>query len=376
MRKIILFIMCVFCTTVFGQDMVRPLYPNTTVSPNHHMTFLGVSMGRSISSFQAVMKQKGLKYIGNDYNIYYFKANVFDQNNLPIEVNLNENKQIFYINSYKEIANKKSAILFFNKVQQSINNSYLNTSKTYRNIIGNNNDTTNYVYWDVFSKEKSAFLGTVILSMSTQHKYNTYYVELSIYDNYNCATEPVRKKYDLSKYISPLNLTGYLDVYPHYSNLTLYTTLGEKEIFSYDSPEDLIILLGDEDYSEMEKQCIIIEYIKEIRDYYVPGNTVLINLPNYKPTITETRWDYDHAKAQYLASHPQKNNGYGIANFFFDSVMGKDLVNFYKSSGQYDYFIDCLKKGSRNGSSSSSSTNWDGLSDSQKAVIHEHDNAR
>ena len=65
------------------------------------MTFLGVSMGRSISSFQAVMKQKGLKYIGNDYNIYYFKANVFGQNNLPIEVNLNENKQIFYINSYK-----------------------------------------------------------------------------------------------------------------------------------------------------------------------------------------------------------------------------------------------------------------------------------
>lgn len=369
MRKIILFILCVFCTTVFGQDMVRPLYPNTTVSPNHHMTFLGVSMGRSISSFQAGMKQKGLKYIGNDAYGYHYKGNIFGLQNFPVSIWLLDSRKITTLYSYKEFHEKNNAESYFKKIENGLNKIYLYKTTLERNNYGDKYKEK-YKYWDIFSQDKKNVIGTIVLSI-IKH-YNVYSIELRIEDVLNNNIALVQKRYDLTQYVKPTYSKAYLDVFPKYSNLVMYNFDGTSEVYNIQSPEDFTKFIYSDKYNEFEKKFIFYEYAKEVKKMNISKTSSLYNLE----TIYNLRLDYDRAKAQYLASHPQKNNGYGIANFFFDSVMGKDLVNFYKSSGQYDYFIDCLKKGSRKGSSSSSSTNWDGLSDSQKAVIHEHDNAR
>lgn len=370
MRKIILFILCVFCTTVFGQDMVRPLYPNATVSPNHHMTFLGISMGKSVSAFEAALKQKGFKYTKDPYSDeYFFKGNAFGLSNAYMKIFTDDSQHIKYLYITKKVYNKSAVEKSISALKNFINVNYKNKCYTERNLYREDNFKEKNCLWDIFSADKSYHTGNINVEIG-YHSIE-YIFEVYVEDISNSDLNYMQKRYDLSQYITPTYAKAYLDVFPKYSNLVMYNSDGTSEVYNIQFPDDFTKFIYSDKYNEFEKKFIFYEYAKDVKKMNIPKSSSLYNLES----IYNLRLDYDRAKAEYLSSHPQ-NNGYGIANFFFDSVMGKDLVNFYKSSGQYDYFIDCLKKGSRNGSSSGSSTNWDGLSDSQKAVIHEHDNAR
>ena len=57
--------------------------------------------------------------------------------------------------------------------------------------------------------------------------------------------------------------------------------------------------------------------------------------------------------------------------------MGKGLVDFYKSNGTYDLMVGIMGGLMKVvGGNEGYKTSWDSYSDAQKAVIHEHDNAR
>ena len=60
----------------------------------------------------------------------------------------------------------------------------------------------------------------------------------------------------------------------------------------------------------------------------------------------------------------------------FDGIMGKELVDFYKSNNTYDSMVGIMGGLIDVMGRTGGTTNWDLLSPEQKAVIHEHDNGR
>lgn len=64
--------------------------------------------------------------------------------------------------------------------------------------------------------------------------------------------------------------------------------------------------------------------------------------------------------------------------YIFRAIEGLDNIIRYKKDGSYDRRYQMFRKAWNRGvgGSSSSGTNWDGLNDAQKSVIHQNDNAR
>ena len=96
--------------------------------------------------------------------------------------------------------------------------------------------------------------------------------------------------------------------------------------------------------------------------------------------------DQDEARRQYAeiaarqksqavqkkgAISPEKQFMHGI----YESILGKELVDFYKQNGTYEGMFNLLDK-MVPAIGGNGTTSWDLLNDAQKAVIHEHDNGR
>ena len=64
--------------------------------------------------------------------------------------------------------------------------------------------------------------------------------------------------------------------------------------------------------------------------------------------------------------------------YIFRAIEGLDNIIRYKKDGSYDRRYQMFRRAWNRGvgGSSSGGTNWDGLNDAQKSVIHQNDNPR
>lgn len=372
MRKIILLLLCMICTIAYAQDIVRKVYPNASISKQHHMSFLGISLGNSVTAFDNALKQKGFKHVGNDYeDEHHFQGNLFGLKNFPLDICFDTNNNIYLIYSLNKYHDKNQAVLAFNRIKENLKRLYTNSNFIVRNTYNiYNNHPTNKCYWDVFSKDKTFYIGNIELSLDFQYSLNEYSVEIRIENVSNNHNEYLFKKYDISNYIKPFYSLGYLEIYPKYCNLILYKSDGTKEIFNEDEPERLEKFILDNNYTNNEKQYIFSQYLK--KDVVVKKNGYICDV---MASFNNIKLNYDRAKEEYENSPEHMSKG----ELWFCLWEGSANVEKYKRDGSYKKRVKAFVSRWNNfvdSGSNSNSTNWDNLNDAQKAVIHDHDNGR
>lgn len=385
MRKIILLIFCALSFLAFAQ---KPSMKKA-ILPSNHISFMGISLGENLKTFKKELKT--IKYSVKEYQDEYEPYTTIIGNygsitnfNFDVEYDYDNNNIIAFIGK-KEYNNVNQAEVAFNQLKLYVSQrNHIGKSENLRLLDIDGKERNIYVK-EVINKNGNV-LGHIYLTLNktydeiNNNNNNISELEIkyvdnlnrSIYDNSLSYNKPIKYKtnygyiYDISEFAKSLFSRCTLEIYDNYLKISGIKDMDSYEVYALDEDRRNILdtLFGS--YTSNESRADIFQIYISLA--FIKSKEYVISTTNSEPKAVSLYCDIQNNKKSYT--------NYGIANFFFDSVMGKDLVNFYKSSGQYDYFIDCLKKGSRNGSSSGYSTNWDGLNDAQKAVIHEHDNAR
>lgn len=373
MKRIILLLMCVICTSLTAQNLVGEIYPDKAISMNHQMSFLGISFSKSLSSFENSLKQKGYRHVGEDYyDEHHYKGFLYGNKEVPLSIVFDDDHNIKMLYSENKFHNKAIALSYYNKMKQGITSNYSHTLKTTRNVFDKYNDTENHIYWDVFSTDNQFHIGHIELFMATHNDLSEYDVTFRYIDIPSNYSEYVLKKYDITDYIRPTYAMGYVEIYPCYSNLTLYNSDGSVEKYCIDLEHNIEKFILNNKYNNDEKKYILNQYMAKIRSEkrskanYLFDITASIYFDNYTH-------DYERAKEEYNNHPHQMSKG----ELWFCLWEGSERIAKYKADGSYQrrmqMFINTWNSIAGSGGGS---TNWDGLNDAQKAAIHEHDNAR
>lgn len=388
MKKFILFLF-LLCTlpTIAQVYICGELYP--TVTQGHHLSFLGIPFSADLKTFKLRLAKKNIQFVEKQYNRprMFFKGDVFGIKTWKIRLNYTENSQVYSVLLSKDFDSENALINAKKIIFNSLIYIYGNVDQATSRITLRQDDFTQPYYEEVYrviSKDNCFILGTVLIggyfSNHDNKKCYTLYIEFTDSNNYVKENgDDFLDFYDISKFTKPYFDSGSLQVFNNQLELRLRTSphdiVGDVICLTKNENRYISGFLADKHYTELEKEKIFRLYFKNIK-YLLSqiGKKYTLELDHCLDNCLDG-YDYEIEDKKNTSSE-KPNENYGLANFLFDGFMGKDLIKIYKDTGMYDGLINSLKRGSHYNGTQNNSTNWDGLNDAQKSVIHEHDNAR
>lgn len=388
---------CVYAQDYEGGDDA----PLPTVSPEHHLRYKGVSMGEVIGDFRRKLKGLGMKFISDNPDDYGFKSAEIVKGALAgQDISVNYNSKFKCISSLSVSAYFRlweDAKPVFEKVLKEISQEYPGAVfdvGVFKNEYGS--DIEKYC-WKVFSDDKKFILGSVYVTIDKNSEDSHYSADIKYYDYYNSMeTDGIYfQDYDISSIM-----------YPDYNSCSIYVDDDYLVFYPTKNNKTAMVVAEGDDRKKIIKMLCSGLLKSEIRPYfasylnslpvfnneYVCYTTSCFNNKNVYWGIGDDikkrneQEELDEARRQYAeiaarqksqavqkkdAISPEKQFMHGI----YESILGKELVDFYKQNGTYEGMFNLLDK-MVPAIGGDGTTSWDLLNDAQKAVIHEHDNGR
>lgn len=372
------------------------------IADGHHMTYRGVSFAESLQAFRQKLSANNLEFTHNDpndlaYLIGEYTTGVLDGDLATISYD-QKNGRITKISVSTFDRCLSDAKPKFVQLLSDIRKAYPNA--VFENVVAKNEwgSRMEKYCWNVLSPDKEYMLGSVYVTLDLNDDDPHYCATMTITDAYNCMlAEDVFYGYDDISYImSPKYDACYM--FLDEDNLVVYpvknNTVGMVLITS-DDRRKIVELLYDGDRSEAEKRKILSNYFDSMPIF---NNQFLCMTedsfgnkdvywgirqdPNARVSPADSQ---QHVASYQQQSTPQVQSGAttkqdvakSLREWMFDGIMGKDLVDFYKSNGTYNFMVGIMGRLMKVvGGNENYKTSWDSYNDAQKAVIHEHDNAQ
>lgn len=397
MKKVFLMLLVVIvCINSYAADNAvqqrrnvrkAPFKKASTVNENQ-LSFYGTSLNMSYRNFAKALKAKKYNVVDESsyYTRYKISGSAFGLSNCKIEGFPSDENYIYGVFASKTFTSPE----VFQNARSSIYN-YLN--KTYPHykeydydLIDENGILINYCHRSIYNKSNE-FIGDFFITFKFVSDERKIEVTIKMIDhknnekdNENDSNYVENGEYDITKFTSSLFDKCILEKYEDYLRFIIEKNNKKYKIFAVEDDAFYIVdCLADNNTSLAEKKELMKRYFSSFRlsDNYFKDCT-------YK-YFKELQRAYN--EEQIHAENIKKKNEKALqealaisspGEYIFRAIEGLDNIIKYKKDGSYDRRYQMFRKAWNRGvgGSSSSGTNWDGLNDAQKSVIHQNDNAR
>lgn len=375
--------------------------PMPTVSREHHLKYKGVSLGETIGDFRRKLKGMGMTFISDNPNDAGFMSveNVGGAlKNQDVSINYNSTqKSITSLSAYTFFRWWGDARPIFENILKEISQEYPDAIFdvwVFKNEYGS--DIEKYC-WKVLSDDKKYILGSVYVTIDKNEEDSHYSAEIKYCDYYNSmeADGIAFDDYDISSIMYPDY--NYCSIYVDDDYLIFYPTKNNKTAMVVAGGDDRknIIKILCSNLLKSEIRPYLAGYLNSLpifNDEYVCYTSSCFNnkdvywgigddikRKNEQEEKEAMKRQYAEQAARQKSQAVQKSGAMSPAKQFmhgiYESILGKELVDFYKKNGTYDGMFNLFDK-MVPAIGGDGTTSWDLLNDAQKAVIHEHDNGR
>lgn len=362
-------------TTVVREQNVEEK-PSPVISQFHRLSFQGVSMALGADPFARKLAGKGLKVMKDSYdNRYTFIGSIAGQKDFFVSVWYDEKgKDIREISALHAYSSYLEASKPCEAMMTNLRKAYPHSLESITHTEVENGDIEHRLCLKVLSSDGKYNLGSVYYVLTQPKTDGATTVRVTYKDSY------------VSTHLDGVDY-GLLDISsimkPYFDHCLMFVD---------DSSVDFEIVKGDRKARvnamgpdrEQILKCIFRD--KDYKNAIARLQNYLGGLPVFDRNFTlGTYYCFDHPelypggknmmqqlKSRQLAA---QRMDYNISDFLMEKIFTKEELEYLNAYGSYKLLRNSLPAifGAVGGNGS---TQWGGLNDAQKAVIHEHDNAR
>lgn len=397
MKKVLLMLLVVIvCINCYAADNVvqqrrnvrkAPVKTASTVNDNQ-LSFHGTTLNMSYSNFAKALKAK--KYNVIDKSSYYTKYAItgpaFGLSNCEVDVYAHDKNYICGVYASKSYTSSEAFQIARNSFYSYMNKTYPHYKEYNYDLIDENGILTNYCHRAIYNKS-NVFIGDFFITFkffSDERKIEATIIMIDYKNNkkYNESDSNYVEdgKYDITKFISSLFDRCILEKYEGYLRFIIEKNNKKYTTFAMGADAFYIVhCLANNNTSLAEKKELMKRYFSSFKlsDNYFKDCT----FKYFKELQRAYNEEQIHAENIKKKNEKALQEALAISSpgeYIFRAIEGLDNIIKYKKDGSYDRRYQMFRKAWNRGvgGSSSSGTNWDGLNDAQKSVIHQNDNAR
>ena len=397
MKKVFLMLLVVIvCINSYAADNAvqqrrnvrkAPFKKASTVNENQ-LSFYGTSLNMSYRNFAKALKAKKYNVVDESsyYTRYKISGSAFGLSNCKIEGFPSDENYIYGVFASKTFTSPEVFQNARSSIYNYLNKAYPHYKEYDYDLIDENGILINYCHRSIYNKSNE-FIGDFFITFKFVSDERKIEVTIKMIDhknnekdNENDSNYVENGEYDITKFTSSLFDKCILEKYEDYLRFIIEKNNKKYKIFAVEDDAFYIVdCLADNNTSLAEKKELMKRYFSSFRlsDNYFKDCT-------YK-YFKELQRAYN--EEQIHAENIKKKNEKALqealaisspGEYIFRAIEGLDNIIKYKKDGSYDRRYQMFRKAWNRGvgGSSSSGTNWDGLNDAQKSVIHQNDNAR
>ncbi len=397
MKKVFLMLLVVIvCINSYAADNAvqqrrnvrkAPVKKASTVNENQ-LSFYGTSLNMSYRNFAKALKAKKYNVVDESsyYTRYKISGSAFGLSNCKIKGFPSDENYIYGVFASKTFTSPEVFQNARSSIYNYLNKAYPHYKEYDYDLIDENGILINYCHRSIYNKSNE-FIGDFFITFKFVSDERKIEVTIKMIDhknnekdNENDSNYVENGEYDITKFTSSLFDKCILEKYEDYLRFIIEKNNKKYTIFAVEDDAFYIVdCLADNNTSLAEKKELMKRYFSSFRlsDNYFKDCT-------YK-YFKELQRAYN--EEQIHAENIKKKNEKALqealaisspGEYIFRAIEGLDNIIKYKKDGSYDRRYQMFRKAWNRGvgGSSSSGTNWDGLNDAQKSVIHQNDNAR
>ena len=397
MKKVFLMLLVVIvCINSYAADNAvqqrrnvrkAPVKKASTVNENQ-LSFYGTSLNMSYRNFAKALKAKKYNVVDESsyYTRYKISGSAFGLSNCKIKGFPSDENYIYGVFASKTFTSPEVFQNARSSIYNYLNKAYPHYKEYHYDLIDENGILINYCHRSIYNKSNE-FIGDFFITFKFVSDERKIEVTIKMIDhknnekdNENDSNYVENGEYDITKFTSSLFDKCILEKYEDYLRFIIEKNNKKYTIFAVEDDAFYIVdCLADNNTSLAEKKELMKRYFSSFRlsDNYFKDCT-------YK-YFKELQRAYN--EEQIHAENIKKKNEKALqealaisspGEYIFRAIEGLDNIIKYKKDGSYDRRYQMFRKAWNRGvgGSSSSGTNWDGLNDAQKSVIHQNDNAR
>lgn len=399
-KKVAFLLVALCCVTSFAQNtddenvIVRPRITyedldHAEISASKHLTFEGIPINGSIDSFVKRLQAKGFDMYEQGDNLESVSGTIPIDSIREMYVNIlydQTNKSVFGVRSSFDIPCGEDYETPARDVVSKLDGMYVFQVED-NNIFENEGGlSTLECQKYILDDSKQYYLGSITVDLcSSQTGFHTIAVEYKDAYNTRQQNKLIDGIFDLSRYMD----NNYFDGCKMgvYENILLFTATEQgKEVSFYAADNDrdnLLDFLYDKEIDEDFKRFVLNTYIytgvKQQKQ-----SQISVCYQNMFQKAVEHYYDIHKDWSPYTAQNNHGNTqstarSMSPSAYFWHTMVGSRIFSgeeqkAFTELGIYPWLMDMIPKiGSMAGGGS---TQWDSYNDAQKAVIHEHDNAK
>lgn len=364
-----------------------PVKMASTVNDNQ-LSFYGTSLNMSYRNFAKALKAK--KYNVVDKSSYYTKYAIsgpaFGLSNCKVDIYAYDKNYICGVVADKTFTSSEAFQSARSSLYSYMNKTYPHYKEYDYDLIDENGILINYCHRSIYNKSNE-FIGDFFISfkfISDESKIEATIIMVD-YKNIkkyfeNDSNHVENGEYDITKFTSSLFDKCILEKYENYLRFIIEKNNKKYTIFAIGADAFYIVhCLSDYNASLEEKRELMKRYFSSFKlsDNYFKDCT----FKYFKELDRAYNEEQIHAENIKKKNEKALQEALSISSpgeYIFRAIEGLDNIIKYKKDGSYDRRYQMFRKAWNRGvgGSSSSGTNWDGLNDAQKSVIHQNDNAR
>lgn len=358
-----------------------PVKTASTVNDNC-MSFMGISFNMSLTNFAKALKAKKFNVVNNtlifeDYNV---TGPAFGVENCKVYIyDFDDVINEIYIE--KEFASEKAWKEARENIETYLNKAYPNFQATNYYLVDEKGTCIKYHCRKIGDKNNVHY-GNVYITAEVQNE-KRFSIKAAIYDNkkYYRHFKLLHSEFDFAKYnISEFAPSSFdqciLDIHDDFLKLTVSINNHTSTFFALEDDYSYFTnWFFNQRTSTAEKKELLRRYLTSFNldntGFYQCTKQRFKQLAKYYEQEQIRKQEEDRIiKEALLVKSP--------GEYIFRAIEGLDNIIKYKKDGSYDRRYQMFRKAWNRGvgGSSSGGTNWDGLNDAQKSVIHQNDNAR
>lgn len=390
MKKVLLMILgAIVCMNSYAADNVVLQHRNVRKTPvksanivnENCMSFMGVSFNMSLTNFAKALKAKKFNVVDEStyYTKYAISGPAFGVANCNVYVSSWDD--CICSVSIEHTSNSEATMLDARKkIQSYINKVFPNYTGYNYSLIDENGHFIDFHLRAIFNN--NIRIGN--LYFTTEHKgKNQYTIVVRLIDRRNHQksennnSDKIKEGgYDLTNFTSTLFDDCTLEVFDNFLIFDIKKDNKKYKIFAINWDYDGL------KYMIFSKKRSVNEKIELLKRYFSSFNFVESDVYQCTSKYYD-RLERCYNEEQILKQREDRLLREALkvkspGEYIFRAFEGMDNIIRYKKDGSYDRRYQMFRRAWNRGvgGSSSGGTNWDGLNDAQKSVIHQNDNAR
>lgn len=397
MKKVFLILLGVIvCINSYAADNVvqqrrnvrKALVKKASTVNDNQLSFHGTSFNMSYRNFAKALKAKKYNVVDecSYYTRYKISGSAFGMSNCQIEGFPSDENYICGVFASKTFTSSEAFQIARNSFYSYMNKTYPHYKEYTYDLIDENGILINYCHRAIYNKS-NVFIGDFFITFKFFSDERKIEVRIKMIDhknnekdNENDSNHVENGEYDITKFTSSLFDKCILEKYEDYLRFIIEKNNKKYTIFAVEDDAFYIVhCLADNNTSLAEKKELMKRYFSSFKlsDNYFKDCTYKY----FKELDRAYNEEQIHAENVKKKNEKALQEALAISSpgeYIFRAIEGLDNIIRYKKDGSYDRRYQMFRKAWNRGvgGSSSSGTNWDGLNDAQKSVIHQNDNAR